>query len=253
MSGLGAALLASAALAAQPVALKPAPTDDDGTITLGDLFEGAGEASSSVVGPGPKAGGSVVLEAARVQAAARAAGLAWANPSGLRRISVRGAAWSASSAPVLAAASPARAAQAGSAEVLTYARSLNAGAVVTAEDLTWSVAPRAPIDPPQDAEDAIGLAVRKPVRAGAPVSGRDLVVARAIAKNDTVSVHYKAGPVSLMMQGKALTSAALGETVRILNPQSKSVIEAVAAGPGVAVVGPQAAALKSSSPTLALR
>ena len=128
-------------------------------------------------------------------------------------------------------------------EALVYARSLNAGDVVRAEDLTW--APTAshvvPADAPRDAEAVMGLSARKPLRAGAAVSGRDLAAARVIAKDDTVSVTYRAGGLSLALQGKALGPAAAGETVRVLNPTSKKIIEAVATGPGRAVVGPHAA------------
>lgn len=211
------------------MSLRASPTDADGTVTLAELFEGT--SSAVVIGPGPKAGGTVVFEAARVQAAARAAGLTWANPAGVRRIVVR--------AETTAAAS-----QAVGAEALTYARSLNAGEVVTAEDLTWAPVARAPADSPGDAEAAIGLQVRKPVRAGAAVSARDLTAARVIAKNDSVVVQYRAGRVRLSLQGKALNAAAPGEPVRVMNAASKTVVEAVAAGPGLAVVGPQAETLK---------
>jgi len=231
-----AALSASAALAGAPVTLRPEPIDADGSVTLGDLFEGAGASSSAYVGPGPKPGGSVVLDAARVQLAARAAGLSWANPAGVRRIAVRGAAAAAPAGPT---------AVAGAAEALTFARNLNAGEVLEAEDLVWAPVVRAPADAPRDADAAIGLAVRKPVRAGAAISARDLVAARVIAKNDPVAVHYRQGGISLSLQGKALSSAAVGESLRVVNLQSKSVLEAVAAGPGVAVVGPQAEALKT--------
>ena len=233
----GFAVAASAAVAAQPVTLKASPTDADGRITLSDLFDGAN--SNAVVAVGPKPGASVVLDAARIQEAARDAGLSWANPAGVRRIVVRAAA-GATPGPAVSHA----AAQRGAVEALTYARSLNAGAVVTADDLTWAPVARAPVDGLDDAEAAIGLALKKPVRAGTAVSSRDLGAARVIAKNDSVSVHYRAGRVNLTLQGKALTAAAVGEPVRILNAQSKSVVEAIAAGPGLAVVGPQADALK---------
>ena len=241
---LAALFPAGAALAAGPVTLKAAPIDTDGSVTLAELFDGT--TSTVVVGAGPKAAGTVVLDAARVQTIARAAGLSWANPAGVRRVIVR------SSAPVAAAvagaAPAAAAAQTGAVEVLTYVRSLNAGTVVQADDLAWGPVARAPSDAPDDAEAAIGLAVRKPVRAGTAVSARDLTTPRVIAKNDTVSVQYRVGRVSLTLQGKALTPAAVGETVRIMNPGSKTVVEAVAAGPGLAVVGPQAEALKLRGP-----
>lgn len=245
---LAAALAAGAALAAQPVTLKPAPFDTDGTVTLAELFDGT--VSTVVVGAGPKGGGTVVLDAARVQAAARAAGLTWANPAGVRRITVRGA---PSLAASTAGTSSVMAAQSGATEALTYARSLNAGAVLSAEDLTWAPVARAPSDAPDDAEAAIGLAMKKPVRAGTAVSARDLTAARVIAKNDAVSVHYRAGSINLALQGKALTAAAVGEPVRVLNTQSKTVIEAIAAAPGLALVGPHAEALKLRSPAALAR
>jgi flagella basal body P-ring formation protein FlgA len=238
-----AVLLPTGALAATPVTLKASPVDADGSVTLADLFDGA--SSTLVVGAGPKPGGSVIFDAARVQTIARSAGLSWANPAGVRRIAVRHAA----PASVATDSTPvASGAPTGAVEVLTFARSLNAGAVIAPDDLAWAAVARPPADAPDDAEAAIGLAVRKPVRAGTAVSARDLTAARVINKNDTVSVRYRAGPVSLILQGKALTSAAVGETVQVLNPGSKSVVEAVAAAPGLALVGPGADSLKLRGP-----
>lgn len=92
-----APLLAAAVMAAMaavalpavagPVVLRANPVDDDGRVTLGDLFEGAGAASEVVVAQ--RVGPSVVLEAGQLQAQARQAGLDWSNPSGLRRVAVR--------------------------------------------------------------------------------------------------------------------------------------------------------------------
>jgi flagella basal body P-ring formation protein FlgA len=240
---LGAPLAAHAG----PVTLKAAPVDTDGRVTLGDLFDGT--ASQAMVAPGPRDGGSVVLDASRVQAAARSQGLSWANPSGVRRITVRSGSAAAVAPTATAGTTAAPAARAGAVEALTYVRSLPAGAVLSAEDLAWTPVTHAPSDAPSDAEAAIGLAVRKPVRAGSAVSARDLGAARVIAKNDTVSVHYRAGGVMLALQGKALGAAGVGETVRVLNPASKTVVEAVAAAPGLAVVGPQAEALRAAHPS----
>lgn len=91
----------SGAAWAGAVSLKSNPVDDDGRVTLGDIFDNAGVAGDVVVAQ--RVGPSVVLEAGRVQAQARQAGLTWENPNGLRRIAVR-----QSSGPV----QPARAATA---------------------------------------------------------------------------------------------------------------------------------------------
>jgi flagella basal body P-ring formation protein FlgA len=91
----------SGAAWAGTVSLKSNPVDDDGRVTLGDIFDNAGAAGDVVVAQ--RVGPSVVLEAGQVQAQARQAGLNWNNPHGLRRIAVR-----QSSSPV----QPARAATA---------------------------------------------------------------------------------------------------------------------------------------------
>jgi flagella basal body P-ring formation protein FlgA len=82
---------------AGPVTLKANPVDSDGRVTLGDLFDGAGAASDVLVGT--RVGPSIVFEAGQLQSLARQSGLAWANPTGLRRVVVRNAAAAPSSAP----------------------------------------------------------------------------------------------------------------------------------------------------------
>jgi flagella basal body P-ring formation protein FlgA len=85
----GLLLIASPALA-ETVTLKVNPVDDDGRVTLGDVFDGAGPASNFILAS--RTGPSVVFEAAQLQAIASRNGLQWANPQGLRRVVVRDAA-----------------------------------------------------------------------------------------------------------------------------------------------------------------
>ncbi|WP_295195652.1 flagella basal body P-ring formation protein FlgA [uncultured Brevundimonas sp.] len=85
---LAAAVSAFAGAAlANPVVLRANPVDDDGRVTLGDIFEGAGAAANVAVAE--RVGPSVVLDAGQLQAQARQAGLDWSNPNGLRRVAVR--------------------------------------------------------------------------------------------------------------------------------------------------------------------
>lgn len=106
--GAVAALALAAPAMAGPVALKANPIDDDGRVTLGDIFDGAGAAAGVVVGQ--RVGPSVVFEAGQLQGLARQAGLDWANPTGLRRVVVRSAASAPAAAetaaPTLASAAP---------------------------------------------------------------------------------------------------------------------------------------------------
>jgi flagella basal body P-ring formation protein FlgA len=181
----------------------------------------------------------VVLDAAAVQAIAWRAGLDWANAEGLRKIVVHGG-------PAVASAAPGAK---GNVDVLTYARSLAAGEVVQPTDLVWTKAAAAPADAPSDVEALIGQAAKRPLRAGAVAQSRDVGVAQVIKSGDLVTVAYDADGVSLSMQGKAMGSAGVGESLAVQNPNSKKVIQTVVTGPGQAAVGPAADQLKAARPS----
>lgn len=227
--------LAGPAFAGQPVALKAATVDADGIVTLGDLFDGAGAAASVPVAS--RTGASVVLNAQLVQAAARRAGLDWANAEGLRTIVVTGG------------VTPAATAARGNVDVLTYARNIAAGEVIAPEDLVWGKAAVAPSDGPRDPDAMIGLAARRPLHAGAAALAHDASAPQVIKSGDIITITFEADGVSLSLQGKALSAAGVGETLNVENTQSKKVIQAVVTGPGQAVVGPAAQDLKAARST----
>ncbi len=232
------AALAAPALAGQSVTLKAQTADADGVVTLGDLFDGAGAAGRTPVAT--RAGGSVVLNARAVQMAAYRAGLDWANAEGLKSIVVSSAAGGGPGATP---------AQRGNVDVLTYARNLLAGEVVQPADLVWGKAAAAPSDAPSDPDVVIGLAAKRPLRAGAAVAARDVAAAQVIKAGETITVVFQADGVSLSLEGKALAAGGVGETISVQNPASKKTILAVVAGPGQAMVGPGADLLKSPRST----
>jgi len=230
--------LGGPALAGQTVSLKMDTTDADGRVTLGDLFDGAGSASDVLVAT--RIGATTVLDAGQVQSAARRAGLDWSNSQGLRRIIVRqGVDGGGNSAGAVRAR--------GNVEVLAYARSLSAGEIVQPQDLIWVKMAASPSDAPQDADALIGMSAKRPLREGAAASLRDVSAAQVIKNGDIITVTYENGGVSVALQGKAMTAAAAGDVVSVQNTLSKKIIQAVATGPGSAVVGPQAQSLQNRS------
>ena len=238
--------LATPVTAGQPVTLR-AEVLAEGPVTLGDVFDGAGQAGAVRLDAVVRPGSSVSLDAGAVQRAARSAGLDWDNARGLRRIIVR--------AGVPAAASGPSTSRGQGVEVLTYARSLNAGDIVEAEDLEWGEAVAAPAGAPRDADEIIGKAAKRPLRAGAAVISRDVTPPRVIERDDVVQVVFRDRGVSLTLQGKAMEAAAVGDSVKVQNVASKKIIEAVATGPGRAVVGPDADRIRAAAApsTLAFR
>jgi len=248
------AVAASPALGG-PVSLRVNPVDEDGRVTLGDVFDGAGSAANVVIAS--RAGPSVVFEAGQLQGLALRSGLQWTNPQGLRRVVVRqGAVAPAAASSASPASATATAARPGAtAEVLTYARSLSAGDIVQPEDVSWATvqAHLVPSGAPQDAEQVIGLSAKRALRAGAAVAARDLASPQVIARNDMVEVAFVSGGVRLTVTGRATRNASIGEAVPILNLTSNRTIDAVATGPGQAVTGPAALAARNASTQFASR
>ncbi|MFN3523250.1 MAG: flagellar basal body P-ring formation chaperone FlgA [Phenylobacterium sp.] len=243
-----AAFAAGPAIAGQPVTLRPNASDADGVITLGDLFTGAGEASNVPVAA--RNGRAAILNARAVQLAAARSGLDWANAEGLTTIVVSAA---GSGGPAGAGAAPAAAAARGNVEVLTYARNLSAGEIVQPQDLVWGKAAAAPADAPADADQVIGMAARRPLRAGAAVAARDVSAPQVIKAGEMITVVYENEGISLALQAKAMAAAGVGETLTVQNTASKKILQAVAVGPGQAIVGPAADQLKASPTRYALR
>jgi flagella basal body P-ring formation protein FlgA len=231
--GLACALAwAPAAMAGQPVSLR-VEVSSGASVTLGDLFDGAGGEANVVVGYGAPAGENAVLDAGVVRDMARQHGLDWDNPDGIARIVV----------PRSTSGTPG----ARMAEALTWARSITAGDLIQPSDLTYAkVATFAvPPDAPRDADDVIGKVARRPLRSGTAVAAHDVTSPQVIKAGDTVQVAYRADGISLVLQGKAMGSAAVGESVDVMNPVSKKVIQAIASAADEAVVGPAAEQLRA--------
>lgn len=234
--------IAGPALAGQPVRLKADTADADGVVTLSDLFDGAGAAGRVAVAN--RTGASVVLNARVVQAIAARAGLDWDNAEGLKTIVVTGGPVGPATGELTRVS-----ARAGNVDVLTYARNIAAGELVAPEDLVWGKAAAAPSDSPRDPDAIIGMAARRPLRAGAAALAHDVSAPQVIKAGEIITVSFQAEGISLSLQGKALAGAGVGETLNVENTGSKKVIQAVVTGPGQAVVGPEADAFRLNRST----
>ena len=230
--------LPSQSWAGAPAYLREDVTVSTGRVTLGDLFAAAGPAAGIVVGR-VQPGQTAVLDATQVQLIARSNGVDWGNPAGLRQITVQSV--------LPAPSAPEARKTAKGPTVLAYLHSLNAGDIVRAEDLTWSREAVAGSETPRDPDAVIGMAARRPLREGDPVSLRDVAAPMVVRKDDIVSVTFSQAGLSLTLQARAMTDAAAGQSLTVMNPASKKIIQAVAAGPGLAVVGPEADQLKAAA------
>ncbi len=79
---------------------------------------------------------------------------------------------------------------------------------------------------------AIGLAARHPLRPGQLLYAADLMKPQIVQRNDTVTLTYEAPGLMLTLRGQAQDAGALGDTIGVLNPQTKRVVQGVVSGPG---------------------
>ncbi|UWQ22968.1 flagellar basal body P-ring formation chaperone FlgA [Jannaschia sp. W003] len=83
-----------------------------------------------------------------------------------------------------------------------------------------------------DMRDAIGLEARVNLYPDRPVLPGDLGMPTLIHRNEPVILLFRAGPLVIAAEGRALARAGAGETVRVLNTGSRSTVTGIAVGPG---------------------
>jgi len=68
------------------------------------------------------------------------------------------------------------------------------------------------------------------LRAGQPIRNGDVRAPVVVAKGSLVTMILKTRNMILTSKGRAIENGAIGDTVKIMNTRSKTVIEAVVAG-----------------------
>jgi flagella basal body P-ring formation protein FlgA len=123
-------------------------------------------------------------------------------------------------------------------EALVLTRPIATGDVVRGADVTITRRPKAEFQANiiTTAEQAVGLAARRAMRPGALLRQTDLAKPEVVARNDNVTITYQVPGITLTMRGKALDGGAQGDTISVLNVQSKRSIQATIAGPGHVIV-----------------
>lgn len=236
---------ALAQTAASPLVLKDSVTDADGRITIGDVFDNAGAYADVVLGQ--RTGASTILDAAAVQATAGRAGAYWDNPRGLHRIIVSSGPDGTPSGATVAGPAAVTPVSGQNQQALVFTHPMNSGDIVQPEDLQFAEVAAITGGMPSDARTVIGKVVRYPLRQGAAVRLADLSSPIVVKRSEQVQVTWSSNGMSLSMTGAAQKDGAAGDVIQVQNPVSKKLIDAVITGPGQALAGPAADALRSGT------
>jgi flagella basal body P-ring formation protein FlgA len=122
--------------------------------------------------------------------------------------------------------------------VITAARGIPSGAVVSVDDLAEVERDIFPFTPRLEAKgDALGRVARKTIPAGALISPALLEVPPDIARGETVHVVATNGAARISFDAVAQSSGRKGDRIVLLNPQSHKSFRAVVDGPSRAQIG----------------
>lgn len=124
------------------------------------------------------------------------------------------------------------------AEVVTLARAIQRGETIRETDLMVERLPR--VDVVNEAiskpEHVVNMAPRRALKAGQTIRAADLMKPQIISRDDAVTIIFKTRAITLTLRGKAMGNGAEGETVTVLNPQSKRLVQGTVTAPGVVTV-----------------
>jgi flagellar basal body P-ring formation protein FlgA len=120
------------------------------------------------------------------------------------------------------------------ADAAVLTRAVNRGEVVKASDIAIERRPKTELrsDKASTVRDPAGMAARRPLRAGEVLRATDLMKPDVVQRNEMVTLVYEVPGLMLTVRGKALDSGAQGDTISVLNVQSKRTVQGVVSGPG---------------------
>jgi len=78
-----------------------------------------------------------------------------------------------------------------------------------------------------DPADLVGKAARRTLHPGRPLRVADLMAPIVVAKNKVVSMVYQSGAMQLTARGRAMGDGGAGDTIKVLNIDSKRTVDAV--------------------------
>lgn len=111
---------------------------------------------------------------------------------------------------------------------VTATRALQRGAVIREGDLTGPFA----------MEDYLGQELTRPVRAGAVMTPRHVRTPLQVKRNETVSLIFRRGSLTMETTGRALGEGSTGDRISVMNSTSRKRVMGRIVGPGQVEVTP---------------
>jgi len=118
-------------------------------------------------------------------------------------------------------------------EVAVLTRDIDRADLLKSSDVSVERRPKAEVTGEAASRDrTVGMQLRRPMRAGTPIRVADIVKPDFVQRDQSVTIIYQVPGLYLTTRGKAIESGAEGDTVSVLNLQSKRTLTGVVTGRG---------------------
>ncbi|MCK1359164.1 flagellar basal body P-ring formation chaperone FlgA [Bradyrhizobium sp. 199] len=139
-------------------------------------------------------------------------------------------------------------------DVAVLTRDIDRNDLLKSSDVALERRPKAEVTgEPASRDRSVGMQLRRPMRAGTPLRVADMVKPDFVARDQAVTIIYQVPGVYLTTRGKAIESGAEGDSVSVINLQSKRTLTGVVTGRGQVTIqgasqsAPMAAAVEQTS------
>jgi flagella basal body P-ring formation protein FlgA len=136
-------------------------------------------------------------------------------------------------------------------EAAVLTRNVERNEVLKSSDIVTERRPKAEVGGDAAARDrAVGMQVRKQVRAGQPLKLADLAKPDLVQRDQNVTLIYESVGLYLTVGGKALEGGTEGDVVNVLNLQSKRTVSGVVVGRNqvaIAIATPRLSAVANAA------
>ncbi len=226
---LGSVAYAAEGAEVTTLVLKAQPISQGERVTLGDLFENAGDQAGVEVVRIKRAGDRVALDGQALKAFVSKQGLSWPNTEGRNRVMV-------TRAFVRDYVSPADAEP--KVRVPTLNTIVRTGDIIRQDQITWSEVPERLLPNNYFAlpEELVGLVAQQTIRPGVVIGKATLKPEPLVRKDELITVVYQAPGLAISLRCKALGDGHKDQAVRCENSTSKRVIDARVIGESLAVI-----------------
>jgi flagellar basal body P-ring formation protein FlgA len=118
-------------------------------------------------------------------------------------------------------------------EIAVLTRDIDRTEMLKSSDIALERRPKAEVTgEPATRERAVGMLLRRPMRSGTPIRVADIAKPDLVQRDQNVTIIYQVPGLYLTTRGKAIDSGSEGDTVSVLNMQSKRTLSGVVTGRG---------------------